>query len=244
MFHPRCQRCITVALIVCGLAAAASAQFWVKEPFENWSREDCARMLSDSPWGKSHVVGRVFIQRAEEQAAVPGRDQTPQITYVVRLLSALPIRQAMVRLAQLDPNYAKLAPEQKQELDARRKSLLDKTYPDRIVIQIAYSTNALAYRSELTTLWQSQAEEVLKQEIRLITRRGRIPPARVFVAPGAGGDIQIIFPRQLDGRPLVAPDDKNLGLEFQHPTIGVLSSERVFVEFKVKNLLVNNELVF
>ena len=233
-----------LALIGGALVPHAFAQFWTKQPYENWSRQDCSKMLSDSPWAKSYTVGRVFIQRMYEDAEVPGRDQTPQITYVVRLLSAPPIRQAMVRMARLEPNYAKLTPEQKQELDAHHKSLVESAYPGRVVIQIQYTTNALAYRAELPTRWQAQAEEVLKQQIFLITPRGRIPAARVFVGAGAGGDIQLIFPRTVEGRAVLEPNDKSLSLEFRHPTVGVLTAERVFVEFKVKNMVVNNELLY
>jgi len=233
-----------LALVVAASALPLRAQFWAKQTYENWSRRDCEKMLNDSPWAKSRIVGRVFIQRAEEQAAVPGREQSPQIAYVVRLLSARTVRQAMVRVVRLDRSYAKLTPEEKQELDARHKSLLERSFADRIVFQIEYTTNALAYRSELVSHWQSRSEEELKQEIYLITPRGRIPAARVFVAGGAGGEIQVIFSRMADGHPVIQLTDKTFALEFQHPTVGVLAAERVFIEFKVKNMLVKNELIF
>lgn len=226
------------------MATAAEAQFWAKKAYGEWSRQDCGKMLNDSPWAQSRTLGRVFIQRLEEEAEVPGRDQTPQITYTVRLLSAPPIRQAMVRLAQLNPEYAKLTPEQKAELDARHKKMMSDTFADRVVVQILFSTTALAYRSELASRWQAQAEEVLKQEMYLITARGRFPPARVFVGAGAGGEIQLIFPRMVGGRPVIEAGDKNVALEFQHPTVGVLTGERMYVEFKVKNMVVNNALLF
>jgi Spy/CpxP family protein refolding chaperone len=233
---------LALAMLLAG--TAAQGQFWTKKAYGEWSKQDCGKMLNDSPWAQSRTLGRVFIQKMYEDAAVPGRDQTPQITYTVRLLSAPPVRQAMVRLAQLNAEYARLTPEQKADLDARHKQLVEEAFADRIVVQVVYSTTALAYRSELATRWQAQAEEVLKQEINLITERGRVPPARVFVGGGAGGEIQLIFPRTVNGRPVIEVGDKNVSVEFQHPTVGVLSGERIFVEFKVKNMTVGKDVLF
>lgn len=232
-----------LVLVAAVLSPRMHAQFWVKQPYETWSRKDCETLLNDSPWAKTYSIGRVYIQLMEEQAKVPGRDQTPQISYVVRLLSAAPIRQALVRRTQLDPQYKALTAEQKKAFDERNKNFVESSYADRVVVQIEYRSTPLALRSELATLWQTQSEGGLKQEIFLISPRGRIPPARIFVAPG-GGDIQLMFPRVVEGRPILEPTDKRLGLEFLHPTVGVLTAERVFVEFKVKNLVLNNELLY
>lgn len=242
---PSCKTLRTVLLLAAamGLAFPAVAQFWVKDSFEKWSEADCRKLLNDSPWAKTHTVGRVFIQSMDEDAAVPGRDQMPTITYVVRLLSALPVRQAIVRLSRLDARYATLPAEQKTEMDARHATLLEEVYADRIVVQVQFSTATPAYRQPLATFWRTQREEELKQEINLVTSRGRIPPARVVVNP-QGSDIQIIFPRVVEGQPLIGPGDRNLGVEFQHPSVGVIPSERVYVEFRLRNMMVKNEVLF
>ena len=244
MTHRRIVTFLASALVVMAVAPTARAQFWAKQTYENWSRRDCEELLNDSPWAKSRIIEKVILQQIHEEATVPGRETSAQITYVARLLSARTVRQAMVRRARLDPNYAKLTPEQKQELDARHQSLIEKSFDDRVVFQIEYATTAPAYRSELVARWQARSEEQLKLEIYLVTSRGRIPAARVIVAGGGGGDIQVIFPRVVDARPVIQPGDKSFALEFPHPTVGVLTAERVFLEFKVKNMLLNNELVF
>lgn len=225
------------------LAVPAAAQFWTKNTFDKWSAADCRKLLTDSPWARTHTIGRVFIQDMNEPAAVDGRDRTPQITYAVRLLSAPPVRQAIVQLTRLDPRYAELAAEQKTEIDTRHSKLLKDPFTDRIVVQVQFTTPTLAYQRQLVNYWQAQSEEKLKQEINLISRRGNFPPARVIVG-ATGGDMQVIFQRVVDGQPMVSAGDRNFSIEFVHPTIGVLGGERVLVEFRVRNMMVNNELLY
>jgi hypothetical protein len=233
-----------LVLVAAVFAPRIHAQFWAKQPYEKWSRGDCNRILKDSPWARTHTIGRAIIQLLEEPAEAPGREPSAQITYVVRLLSAAPVRQAFVRLRQLDPEYNKLTAEQKKDRDERNKKLVESTYADRVVVQIEYDSTVLAYRQELATAWQNQTPEQLKQEIFLVGPRGRVPPARIIISPGASGDIQLIFPRTVEGKPIVEAQDKSFSLEFRHPAVGVLKAERVLTEFKVKDLVVNNELLY
>lgn len=235
---------ILLTLIACALASTARAQFWAKQPFDQWSRRDCEDLLNNSPWTQSRIIEKVILEQIHEPASVAGREQPAKITYTVRLLSARPVRQAMVRLARLGPDYTKLTPEQRQPVDARQNAFIEQKFDDRVVIQIEYTTSALPYRTELVTRWRARPEEDLKKDFYLATARGRIPAARVIVAAGGEGGLQVIFPRVVEGRPVIQPDDKNFSLEFQHPTVGVLAAERVLIQFNVKDMLVKNELFY
>lgn len=242
-----CFAFLTLAVVIIAAAPAAHAQFWVEKAFHEWSLAECEKMLSDSPWARSYTIDRVFIETNVRPAAVPGsgREQTPRITYVARLLSAAPIRQAMVRSAQLDKRYPTLTPEQRQKVDARHKAILEESFTDNVVIQIEFNTNTLPYRGELAAKWQAQAEDVLKQQVFLFTPRGRISPERIIIdTTASSGEIQLIFPRLVNAQPLMQPGDKDVKLEFPSPAVGVLPADRVLLEFKVKNLLVNNALLY
>ena len=66
--------------------------FWVKKAYQEWSARECEKILNDSPWAKSRTMTAVFVQPQGQPSVVPGRDSIPQITYVARLWSALPVR--------------------------------------------------------------------------------------------------------------------------------------------------------
>src|SRR5688572_11212653 len=85
------------------LTASAVAQLWIKKPYTEWNKGDCKKMLTDSPWiGKEGTVQPLQQTVSEETAEASGRESALEIKYVAQLRSALPIRQAVVRQAQLD----------------------------------------------------------------------------------------------------------------------------------------------
>ena len=113
--------------------------FWVKKDWTKWSKDDVNKMLQDSPWSKKWGKGEVMLSAtlpsqsqsnpahdpkggsgtlgapigtsgtAQEGAA---GDSNLEVHYFVELQSALPVRQAMVRRAQLNNNYDKLDADQ------------------------------------------------------------------------------------------------------------------------------------
>jgi hypothetical protein len=218
--------------------------FWIKKEFQKWSAKECSKLLSDSPWAKSRTIAEVLIQPLGEPGAVPGRDEAPQITYIGRLWSAVPIRQAAVRLAQLSPAYSKLAPQERQAMETRQASLLAEKFPDSIVVRVEYSTTVPAYQADLAQYWQSRPADLWKQDMYLNAASGRHTPVDVRVAGGDGGVFELIFPREANGQPVVRLTDKSFSVEFAAPAIGRLPSGRVLLEFKLKDMALNGQPVF
>lgn len=218
--------------------------FWQKKEYQKWSQSECRQLLKDSPWAKSYAMGTVIFETVQQESTVAGRDATPQITYQAQIWSARPIRQAIVRQQQLDPKYTKLSPEQKNTLDEKSAKFIDTEFPDTVVVQVIYATTSQAYERELARYWQSTSSEDLKRSINLIGAAGRFAPLQVTVAPGAGREMQLIFPRLYKGEPMIGPNDKTLGLELPHPAIGVLPGERVYIPFDVKKMIIDGKVIF
>src|SRR5438309_11268339 len=103
-----------LALSLFGLVTAH--QGWQSKPYQQWTKEDIIKIASDSPWAQ---VQQVRVATAE---IVP-TDLMPAVT--IRLRSALPIRQALARLKQLDAKYNKLGDKERSAFDARVKGLLE-----------------------------------------------------------------------------------------------------------------------
>jgi hypothetical protein len=69
----------------------------------------------------------------------------------------------------------------------------------------------------------------------------RISPTEYLPPQPGRNEFVLLFLRVKDGKPVVAPDVKKISIEFGHPTIGIITSERVLIEFDLKKMLVNNE---
>ncbi len=227
------------------LPLALKAQgFWVKKDYREWSARECSRLLQSSPWSKMRTFTAILIQELSQPSAVPGREHAPQISYVGMLWSALPVRQAVVRQAQLDPAFLRLPIERRQAIEAQQAALLQESYADRIVIRVEYATNARIYERELAAYWQNQPEEFWKQKFYLNTSGGRHSPLAVRITAGAGGSFELVFARAANGEPLIRDADKSFSVDFDSPAVGAIPGGRVLMEFKLKDMMVGGRPIF
>ena len=106
---------IVVLYLACG-SLALGQTYAVDNSYKKWSKKDVERVLNDSPWVS---VQEVRIRREGTAQRVAGgppsltRDETNSVAsagsdipvdfiFTLRLRSALPIREAIVRQKQLD----------------------------------------------------------------------------------------------------------------------------------------------
>jgi len=236
---------IGIMLLALSLTATGFAQgFWQKKAPGTWTPRECELLFLDSPWAKSRTIGDVLIEDLEKAGSIEGREGRPWITYTARFWSALPVRQAFVRLRQLSKDFSSLPPEQQRNVGERNDRILGLEFPDRIVLAVDYSTNVDSYRRDLARYWQTRPTSAWSMDTFLNTGRGRIAPLDVQVLMGEGGVFALHFPRSLDGQPVIRPDAKNISLEIVHPDIGMLRSERMLFTFKVKDMSVAGAAVY
>jgi hypothetical protein len=233
-----------VALSVC--AAAAFAQgFWDKKDWKSWSKEECKKMQEDSPWARKWYRTHVAEDRFGQPTKGDTRETEQQIFYVIQLRSALPVRQAFIRDAQVRNKYDKMSAEEKKNFDASAEGFLSRKYDDVIVVHVLYGTNIQNDERELMRFWQAYPEGTVPTEAFLTTSTGkRIPPIKYVSAKGGGLEFELIFPRTLNGEPLITPDVKTLGVEFHHPNIGLEGEARVYQDFKIEKMTVNGVIIY
>jgi hypothetical protein len=237
------RRSAVILMLVLQPSWIAAQDFWIKKNFDQWSLKECLRLLQDSPWTQSKTFTRVFIQSSAQAAAVPGREDTPQITYAAQIWSAAPIRQAAVQKTRLSKEYKNFDAQKRQELEANAASLLKDTFSDRIEIRVEYSTTAPIYEQSLAAYWQNRANALWPQDTFLITPTGKHPPAQAR-SEGLAGYFVLVFPRTVDGRPLISAADKGFSLDFYSPAVGVMPSEHILLEFKLKNMTIQGVPIF
>jgi len=239
------------------LAASAAAQgFWDKKEWKKWSADECKKMMEDSPWAQKWT--QEFDQTAQFSTynqstgrgtgggAGTGDEAHLRMWYIVEFRSAQPIREAVARQAQIQMKYDSMDEKQRAAVDQQTEKYVNAIYPDVVVVHVLYGSNVPVYERQLATFWQNNFPPgVVPQEAFLDLSTGKkVIPIRM-VSPRTGADeFELIFPRVVDGQPLLTDDSKVLGIEFQAPTIGKIPGDRVHIEFKTSKMRFNGAVVY
>ena len=198
-------------------------------PYQAWSKQQVTKLLNDSPWARTQVIrvaarkqlrsvaGQVSATPSsagdDGHAALGGAEEAINYSFTLRLRSALPIRQAIVRLVQIESNYDGMQPGQKRALNAQTKELLEcKECVDNYVISVGFgSTNSQGV--DLIYDWfRGQSVESLKGYIYIQNDRGERRELASFIPPRVAGDEAFFFFARLgkDGKPLITANNKRL----------------------------------
>jgi len=215
--------------IIVALAAisAVGEPFWDKRDWKEWNREDCSRMLQNSPWAKKWAQSVVNLS----SGSLPGRsgpatagsadEIRPEVDYFIQIRSALPIREADVRRIQLDKKYDHMDAEQKKVLDAEGEKILEPTYDDVILIHVDYGSNIVPYERALASYFQSIPDGSVPVGVYLINERGDHVGVAKWVSTRSGDyEFEMYFPRNLKGEPVIHDSDKKFSIEFPAPAVG------------------------
>ena len=232
------------------LATASFAQGpWAKKDWKQWSKDDCKKVLEDSPWAQrwSQTNAKManFATRTSGTQGV-GSESELGVYYVVQFRSARPIREAVVRETLIANRYDERDPEQKEAMRKQTDPFLNRNYDDVIVVHIIYGSNVQEYNRDLATFWQTRYPEgTVPQEAFLDGPRGqKIAPLRLISPKGGAQEFELIFPRAVEGKPLLEPGDKTIAVEFRSPAVGSLDSSRVFAEFRVDKMALNGQIIY
>lgn len=196
----RHSRLFLIALL---LAVPAMPEDWKDKPFPNWSDDDVARMVTDSPWAKAKSVRLKWVKddyRGITYKDIPGADHSPTVsggspvggigvprsslpdraTFLLRWASALPVRRAKALYKQRD-----------EKLDGARLNELTGTQGNDYVLEI-YGVPA-----EVAHLGTGSVELIVTRSAYLRTKSGRtIRPSRVEAQLHATSmTILVHFPR-------------------------------------------------
>lgn len=215
------------ALAVTLIPGVLAQGFWRKKPAQQWTAEEAVKVLRESPWARQQLAASAGASNEasasisvgasncdpdavdangnclEHKLSLP-RDasQSPSVSlpnfnyaaYLMRWESATPVEQAFARLAELGERAAIVYFSPPPRLPA-----------DRYVITV----KALRPPSDVTDPLALREESAEKQRVRLKTSRGIFFPLESERAGvGAGAAVHFFFPRERDGKPvLAAPRD-------------------------------------
>ena len=225
-------------------ASSKGKEFWETKAYDEWSAKECQKLLENSPWAMEYKqTGTQTI------GSLGGRDATdnqpPYVSYNLQIRSAHPVRQALVRQMQLAQNYDKLPVDQKKQFDQSAQSFLGANTSNVVIVYVTYSTNLPQNYRDLNQYWQTQTVDLLKNSVYISGSKGdKVPIAQYIPGQEGQNSFQFIFPRQVDGKEIITPEDKSIRLEFAYPVVGRVGDGRGFVEFKVSKMLINDEVIY
>jgi hypothetical protein len=251
-----------IAVLLLAALTAHADDFWVKKDWKQWSKDECNKILQDSPWSRTWAKSQMGSSQmpgvSGANAEGAAGEKTPEMHYSIELQSALPVREAVVRRTQIDQKYDKMTDAQKKEFDAKAAAMLTRNYDDVILIHVTFGSNLQAFERDMATYWKTIPPEAPPIDMYLITERGeRIVPVRFSSSQSGAYSFDLIFPRMKNREPIVHDGDKTLSLQFTHPAIGnqtqtnttnptnpsmdVFGEERVLIQFKLDKMVVNGK---
>lgn len=221
-----------VIAVVSGLTA--TAQHKTKD-WTAWSDADIEKILKDSPWAKTQIdtnTAEMFYtptsdpritrnppnagSRLEEGAT----NQAIQVKYFIRLLSARPVRQALVRQ------------EASRSGKVSDQLLFFANGPSerRIVIAVSFEASDQRLGGKVMQAFSSANTGVLKNSTYLELSNGKRTFLQQYVPPQENvlGAALFIFPRYVDERLLITSDDANFRFyaEYEDKTAVNVNSAR------------------
>lgn len=253
---------LAIAFILLILSLPVIAQKKEK-PFQEWSKEDAQKILTDSPWAKTYqsdkgLVGAEQAQVAREQTeqaissktslgTASSRSVPPPI--VIRLNSALQIRQALVRLQQIAAGYDKMSESDRAKFDEGSKEFLAcASCKNLYVVTITKFRNSGQGIDD--GIFQTLKFEDLKGKVRLTNENGDERELMQFIPPKRGGESAVFFFQRYDaaGKTLITPQSKELNFVFSSDFLDNKNPYSVYIprmfEFKVSKLVLDGNLAF
>jgi hypothetical protein len=230
-------RTSALAALAC-LAAAATQEAWRAKPFGQWTKAEAEQILVESPWAQTVAPGGGAISLGGTRGV-----STPDKALTIRLRSALPVRQAMLRLRQLHEKYDQLGEAKKAEFDKKNGPLIEcPACADHYVVALLPPPGG---RQTLPLALLRQGPEKVKLYVQLANERG-VPRAAVHYVPpkSQSGEAVFFFPRFDErGEPLLTPASRKLVL-----TVGpeILEGETRLnrFEFDVSKMVVDGRVEF
>lgn len=203
------------AIVALNLATSAQ-DFWMEKSYQRWTRDEIIKLISDSPWAQVREV-------EADTTTVLGT--IPSVT--IRLRSAVPIRQALVRLRQIEAKYDNMDEKQRAEFDQKLQGTLDcPACQENYVVTISPPIGTRGLENGLYGL-KAASLTLLKGKVYLINDSGDKRELVHFVAPKNDTDEAVLFFPRTDekGNAFLTNKNKSFTFVFDAANIPIIGAE-------------------
>lgn len=246
------------------LTCTISAQKVLEKPFQKWSKDEAIKILSDSSWARTYqsnegtsVAAAQQVAREQNQTASSGGSNPRSVgrnfgppPVVIRLHSALPIRQAMIRMQQLSAGYDKMDEKKKADFDAGTKAFLSCAIcQNYYVITLTQFPDSSGQGVE-EGIFEKMALEDMKGNVSLVNEKGERRELVQFTPPKGRGDSAVFFFARKDdsGNSFLTPQNKDFKFVFKNDFLTNKNRYAYLVprnfEFKVSKMMIGDNLEF
>ena len=231
-------------------------------PFQDWSKKEAEQVLEDSPWAVKQEVRLRFASQARRIAGgtVPsettgglidttsntaelgGAEAPVDFQFTLRLRSALTVRQAVVRLKQLEPN-SDTSEKGRAALEAKLKGLLEcPACEQNYVLTLSAKSKERPGADPIFTTFKGGRLADLQRYVFIANSRGERRDLVHFVPPKAPGDEAVCYFSRFNekGDALLTPADTALIANFTNNDVNMNINFRI----DVSKLIVNGQVDF
>ena len=229
---------VVLFLTICLMVAGSAAGQKKLKSWKEWSKSDAQKILNDSPWAHLQIdqdfVEATPLTRPTDSSIDSRLKQNEGMTYGIRFFSARPIRQAFVRMIQLQKKD--LAP----DMTSRLNTFAEVASEDSIIIAVTIENPDANMLGKAMQIVRNATTATLKNSTYLERNDGK----RIFLAqytpPGSDGfGARSIFPRMLDDKPFLSTEISNVRF-----VSDLGSSIKLNMTYKVNDMMVDGKLEF
>ncbi len=225
-----------ISVLLLWLPAAAGLR--EEQAVTKWSQSKAVEILNSSPWARHETFTRVI----EGVGSGVSGEKEIYDTFYVRFLSAKPIRDAFVRILQLQHGYDNLNVEDKQRFDQVILPALQLDVERWIVVAVSFRSNDPNEESAARRFFQKETAETLKHKAFLSTEAfPQVPIAAYFPPREEAVGAKFVFPRMIDGVPVLDKTAKKIAFELLDVPG---ATPRLRAVFTAKDMVVNGELMY
>jgi hypothetical protein len=227
------------------LTAVAIGQKQAKS-WREWSKSDAEKVLNNSAWAQLQVdtdLSEMFYTPTTDSRRAPNANsrleqgatnQETSVTYGIRFFSARPVRQAFIRMIQL----------QQKNLEAdvieRMNSFAELPSAGSIIIAVTVEGTDKRSLGKVMQVVNSAATGTLKNTTYLERNDGKRVFLEEYVPPGKDGfGARFIFPRIVDERLFLTPETRDVRFYSEFGTAIKLN-----MRFKIADMMVDGKLEY
>lgn len=241
---------LLVMLLLTAVAVETAIGQKQTKPWKEWTREDAEKILNHSAWGQQQVdtdLSEMFYQPTTDARTSGGRapnagarleqgatNQETKLMYGIRFFSARPVRQAFIRMMQLQ--------QKKLEADVveRMNSFAELPSNDSIIITVTIEGTDKRSLGKVMQVISSAATGTLKNTTYLERNDGKRLFLEEYVPPGKDGfGARFIFPRIVNERQFLTPEVRDVRFVSDFGTTVKLN-----MRFTIADMIVDGKLEY